>query len=74
MWKDEEVEEETITFSNDTMPYKMGVYEGRKEVMEKLRMIGEALCIILDMLPSDEISIPIPISDKCKLLFTVRKI
>ena len=47
---------------------------GAEDVLEKLRMFGEALCIILDVLPSDQFSFLVNVSEKCSLEFTVKKV
>lgn len=53
--------------------YDQGIQDGLDVFFEKLKMFGEALCIILEYLPSKEISIPYRISDECVLEFTVSK-
>jgi len=47
---------------------------GMEDVIDKLRMFGEALCMILDILPSDQFSFIAKVSDTCSLEFTVKKI
>ena len=38
-----------------------------------LNGIGKSLCILLDFLPSKELSFPIPVEGSCTLLFTISK-
>jgi len=38
-----------------------------------LNDFGKAICLILDFLPSKELSFPVPVEDGCTLLFTISK-
>jgi len=44
-----------------------------EDVLKFFQELGKALCIILEFLPSEELSFPIRVSEECTLLFTVSK-
>uniref|UniRef100_A0A6M3L5G9 Uncharacterized protein n=1 Tax=viral metagenome TaxID=1070528 RepID=A0A6M3L5G9_9ZZZZ len=43
------------------------------DFLKILNEFGKAFCLILDFLPSKELSFPVPVKDGCTLLFTVKK-
>ena len=51
-----------------------GLQVGTEDILEKLRMIGEMVCMVLDVLPSDQFSFVVKVSDECNLEFTVKKV
>lgn len=53
--------------------YMKGWDEAIDQVLDILKNLGGTACLLLDILPSNEISIPFRISDECTLEFTVRK-
>ena len=54
--------------------YENGLQVGADDILEKLRILGEMVCTILDVLPSDQFSFIVKVSDKCNLEFTVKKV
>jgi len=44
-----------------------------EDFLKILNEFGKAMCLILDFLPSKELSFPVPVKDGCTLLFTVSK-
>lgn len=44
-----------------------------EDFLKILNEFGKAMCLILDFLPSKELSFPVIVKDGCTLLFTVSK-
>ncbi len=53
--------------------YEQGWNEGLEQLLEALKMLPEALCRILDFLPSKQLTLPIKVNDKCIIEITVAK-
>lgn len=43
------------------------------DLKKMLNAMGKTLCMILEFLPSKELSFPIPVEGSCTLLFTISK-
>jgi len=55
-------------------PVTLGYGNALSDISKALKQFGEALCIILSVLPSKELSLTWNVSQKCKLEFTVKKV
>ena len=65
-------ESTTSTSVDHILTYEKGVQDGIEKLLEALRMGGEVLCKILEIVPSNEITIPVPVGS-CTLEFTVKR-
>ena len=53
--------------------YEQGWEDAVKKLQDVLKVWGEAACILMDYMPSKELTLPWRVSDDCVLEFTVRK-
>ena len=53
--------------------YEKGWEDAVKKLQDILNIWGEAACVLLDFMPSKELTLPWRVSDECVLEFTVRK-
>jgi hypothetical protein len=44
-----------------------------EDFMKALNELGKAICLILDFLPSKELSVPISVKDGCTLVLSLKK-
>ena len=53
--------------------YEQGWEDAVKKLQEVLKVWGEAACVLLDFMPSKELTLPWRVSEECVLEFTVKK-
>ena len=65
--------DDEISASAPFATYEQGWEDAVKKLQEVLKIWGEAACVLLDFMPSKELTLPWRVSDECVLEFTVRK-
>ena len=61
------------SYSAPLATYEQGWEDAVKKLQDILKIWGEAACVLLDFMPSKELTLPWRVSDECVLEFTVRK-
>ena len=63
----------TASYNVPLATYEQGWEDAVKKLQDVLKVWGEAACILLDFMPSKELTLPWRVSEDCVLEFTVRK-
>lgn len=61
------------SYSVPLATYEQGWEDAVKKLQDSIKIWGEAACVLLDFMPSKELTLPWRVSDKCVLEFTVKK-
>jgi len=61
------------SYSAPLATYEQGWEDAVKKLQDILKIWGEATCVLLDFMPSNELTLPWRVSDECVLEFTVKK-
>ncbi len=63
----------TYTTVTGVDPYNLGYNNAVEEIQKYLKALGEALCVILEMVPNRQVSVVWNVSEDCELRMTISK-